>query len=118
MADDMLKKSIPSFPLRAWVLTNLYKDENGYFQWYPNIHSIHNNHDSLLGCININGRKPYIGETLFVGGENSDILRNTDVKDLKHFFPNVDIKMIPGAGHFVHADKPKEFLETVLKFTK
>ncbi len=40
------------------------------------------------------------------------------MNELRKMFPKAELEMIPGAGHFVHADKPKEFLEIVKKFLR
>lgn len=61
--------------LRAWALTNLYKDDKGQFNWQHNLNSIQDNVDSLFSGIALNEREPYMGETLFVGGGESDVLR-------------------------------------------
>ena len=37
---------------------------------------------------------------------------------LKSCFPNVIFETIKAAGHWVHADNPKEFFETVMEFLK
>jgi pimeloyl-ACP methyl ester carboxylesterase len=35
---------------------------------------------------------------------------------MMRLFPNAQLVEIPGAGHWVHADKPAEFIGEVLKF--
>lgn len=57
------------------MLTNLYKDENGHFHWKANIHSINENKKRLFEEIKLKNREPYEGETLFIGGEESNFLR-------------------------------------------
>lgn len=37
---------------------------------------------------------------------------------VRKMFRNAELEMIPGAGHFVHADKPSEFREIVKNFLK
>ncbi|XP_028396582.1 protein ABHD11-like isoform X2 [Dendronephthya gigantea] len=115
-ADKMLAETIPFDGLRAWALTNLYKDDKGQFQWQHNLNNIQDNVDSLFSGVALNEREPYMGETLFVGGGESDVLRNVDMNEMRKMFPNARLEMIPGAGHFVHTDKPKEFLEIVRDF--
>ncbi|XP_028396587.1 protein ABHD11-like [Dendronephthya gigantea] len=115
-ADNMLAETIPFDGLRAWALTNLYKDDKGPFQWQHNLNNIQDNVDSLFSGLALNEREPYMGETLFVRGGESDVLRNVDMNEMRKMFPNAKLEMIPGAGHFVHTDKPKEFLEIVRDF--
>jgi hypothetical protein len=61
--------------LRAWVLTNLFKNKKGQFSWHVNVSSVQGNKETLFDGIMLNDRKPYAGETLFIGGGESDVLR-------------------------------------------
>jgi pimeloyl-ACP methyl ester carboxylesterase len=40
------------------------------------------------------------------------------MNELRKSFPKGELEMIPGAGHFVHAERPKEFLEMVKNFLR
>ena len=44
------------------------------------------------------------------------LFRNADINEIRNIFPKADLKIIPGASHFVHTDKPQEFQEIVHKF--
>ena len=68
--------------LRAWVLTNLYKDKKGKFHWHVDIDSVQKNREALFDDIKLNGRKPYARETLFIGGGDSDVLRLETLDEL------------------------------------
>ncbi len=57
------------------MLTNLYKDEIGQFQWHVNVSSVQKNTEVLFDGVGLNRREPYPGETLFIGGGESDVLR-------------------------------------------
>ena len=61
--------------LRAWVLTNLYKDKEQKFHWHVDVNAVHNNLETLFDGIELNERAPYPGETLFIGGSESGVLR-------------------------------------------
>ena len=37
---------------------------------------------------------------------------------IKGMFPMATLKMVAGAGHWVHADKPHEFMEIVVEFSR
>jgi esterase len=39
-----------------------------------------------------------------------------DERKIWELFPNYQIEKIEGAGHWVQADKPKEFIEAVTRF--
>lgn len=53
---------------------------------------------------------------LFIRGERSNYILDSDIPDIKKIFPNSEVKTIAGAGHWVHADKPEEFTEVVKSF--
>ena len=45
-------------------------------------------------------------------------LRNVDMNEIRKMYPKAKVEMIAGAGHFVHSDKPQEFLEIVKNFLR
>lgn len=42
--------------------------------------------------------------------------RKSDFPKILKFFPNAEMKFIEGAGHWVHSEKPAEFLQLTLDF--
>jgi len=58
----------------------------------------------------------YSGKTLFLGGSKSAYISSDDLPAIQRFFPNAAVKHIEGAGHWVHAEKPKEFMDEVVMF--
>ena len=56
--------------------------------------------------------------SLFIGGADSEYLPVHDHPDILELFPRAQFFYIPGAGHWVHAQKPTEFIDVVLKFLK
>ena len=53
---------------------------------------------------------------LFLRGEKSKYILDSDVPEIKKLFPNSELKTIKGTDHWIHSDKPKEFFEEVMKF--
>lgn len=53
---------------------------------------------------------------LFIRGEKSDYLLETDILQIKKYFPDSEMQTLSEAGHWVHADRPLEFAQTVMKF--
>ena len=56
------------------------------------------------------------GPTLFIGGADSDYIPVADHDLIKELFTKAEFKYIAGAGHWVHSQKPKEFLDCLLDF--
>jgi len=44
--------------------------------------------------------------------------RPSDYPEIFRLFPNATIDYVTGAGHWVHSEKPYEFLDMVLQFLK
>lgn len=42
--------------------------------------------------------------------------RTEDHEEIKRLFPAAKFETIPGAGHWVHADKPNELLAVIKEF--
>jgi pimeloyl-ACP methyl ester carboxylesterase len=54
--------------------------------------------------------------SLFIRGELSNYIEDNDIQELESFFSDMTLKTIKNAGHWVHADAPEEFTNTVLEF--
>jgi len=61
---------------------------------------------------------PFKGPSLFVKGGNSDYIQAEDHAIIEEKFPNSTIETIAGAGHWIHSDKPLDFVRVVSKFLK
>ena len=53
------------------------------------------------------------GPALFVSGGLSDYVTAAHREGIKRLFPAALFLKIPGAGHWLHAEKPREFTDTV-----
>ncbi len=49
------------------------------------------------------------GDTLFLSGATSDYVTAAHRPQIKSMFPAARFAKIPGAGHWLHAEKPREF---------
>jgi esterase len=58
----------------------------------------------------------FLKSTLFIRGGSSDYILDTDFEGIKKHFPNSEIKPIPNAGHWLHAENPKLFYEFAIEF--
>jgi esterase len=113
-ADLQLSKSEPDFGVRQFLLKNLYRDENNEFQWRINLPVIAKNIDNIGEALdeNIRIKNP----ALFLRGEKSNYIKEEDENQIRKIFSDVKIETVEGAGHWVQAEKPKEFLEKVRAF--
>ncbi len=51
--------------------------------------------------------------TLFIRGEKSNYINPEDEPLIRELFPQSEIQTIAGAGHWIHADRPEDFLRLV-----
>ena len=56
------------------------------------------------------------GPTLFIGGADSDYIPVADHDLIKELFTEAEFQYVSGAGHWVHSQKPREFLDCLLEF--
>lgn len=114
--DETLARTIPEYAVRQLLMKNLFRDEEGKFQWKMNLSSIKNHYNEIAG--EIQSTCQYLKPTLFIRGELSKYIREKDEPMMKNLFPAMKVMTIGGAGHWVHAEKPEEFTKTVLKFLR
>ncbi|MBN3289797.1 ABHDB protein, partial [Polypterus senegalus] len=112
-AEDQLKPFVKDHSVRQFLLTNLI-EENGLYIWRVNLDAITKNLDSLLGFPELD--TSYSGPTLFLGGGNSPYISSEDFPEIQQLFPYSDIQYIEGASHWVHADKPHDFIKSIRTF--
>lgn len=112
-ADEILAEHIPEEDVRLFLLKNLKRTSEG-FQWKLNLKAIEENLDRIGEGIEarLTTEKP----VLFVRGSKSDYIRDKDIIFIVQIFPTASVETIEGAGHWVHAEKPKELLDLVAGF--
>ena len=119
VADAQLAKRISDPNLRAWLLMNVYQNDQGVIGWRVNLDVIlkaFQTHIRTFPNEEFGENQTYDGPTLFIGGEKSEYIPVTDHPEILEKFPKAKFEYIEGAGHWVHSQKPNEFLEVLLKF--
>ncbi|QHV97233.1 alpha/beta fold hydrolase [Spirosoma endbachense] len=113
-ADAILSQYEPILAVRQFLLKNLYRNEQGQFAWRLNLPVI----ERELHGIGEELTNPRIvtDPTLFIRGSESPYILDEDIPTIKRIFPNAQIEVIQGAGHWVQAEKPMEFVEVLMKF--
>jgi pimeloyl-ACP methyl ester carboxylesterase len=115
-ADEQLAKFEPSYTVRAFLLKNLYRNEDGNFAWRLNLPVINNQIENVGEAINTDNifEKPVV----FINGARSNYINQEDTALIHKFFPMAEIETITDAGHWVHAEKPDEFLAVINNFVE
>ncbi|GAB2195839.1 alpha/beta fold hydrolase [Sessilibacter sp. MAH4] len=102
--DDVLANFIKEPPVRSFILKNLYKTESGHFAWRANVKALQVNYSHIIGANRSD--KQYLNPILFLKGEHSDYLLPEHRPEVAKRFPNADLKVVTGTGHWLHAEKP------------
>lgn len=112
-ADDQMSTLISNFGIRQFLLKNLSRDGD-HFKWKMNLDVIASNIEEVGKALNQNAT--YAKETLFIRGQNSDYINDSDLNLINSIFPKAKLDTIEGAGHWLHAEKPQEFYDMVFNF--
>ena len=118
-ADAQLAKRISNPGLRSWLLMNVYQNQDGVIGWRVNLDIVLEAFEKFIRTFpndEFSEEQKYKGSTLFIGGELSEYIPVIDHPDILEKFPNAKFEYIEGAGHWVHSQKPNEFLKVLLKF--
>ncbi|MGF1561568.1 MAG: alpha/beta fold hydrolase [Geminicoccaceae bacterium] len=110
--DEQLQDAIAEAPIRAFLLQNLEPTEQG-FRWRPNLDVIIAHMADLTGWPALDPALAFDGPALFIYGGASDYVGEARHEAILARFPNADFASIDGAGHWLHAERPNEFIAKV-----
>jgi esterase len=112
-ADAALVPFVPESDVRQFLLKNLQRKPEGGFTWKINLPVI----DKNLSNIGVDLQFPgtFDKPTLFIRGGRSKYVRDEDMTRIKEIFPKAILETLD-TGHWVQAEKPKEFVDLLLKW--
>jgi len=116
-ADKQLARLVPQKNVRQFLLKNLYRDETKRYLWRLNLAALNRHIDSLGSGIYSTNPK-YDKPVLFLRGENSQYILESDKELIDAIFPSARIVSIPNASHWVHYENPSELLTKIENFLK
>lgn len=85
-------------------------------KWRLNLDVLADEMPEIMAFPDIEGT--FGGATLFLSGAQSDYVKRDDRDHIKSLFPKAKFIKIPGAGHWLHAEKPREFEAAVAAWLK
>ncbi len=112
--DSALAVQIPDYAVRQLLLKNVERDSAGEFKWKLDARAIHRNYANINGAIT--AERPFDKPVLFIKGEKSPYIIESDLDGIRSAFPRARLVTIEGAGHWVHAEAPQKFAESVVEF--
>jgi len=112
-AAEHLENYISDAATRQFLLKNLYWVSDGKLGLRTNI-AVLKNAAEAIGA-SIESQNAFQQPTLFLYGEHSNYINPQKDKDMiLRYFPNAEILAIKDAGHWLHAEQPKAFFETLM----
>lgn len=114
--EERLSKYITDFGTRQFLLKSLYWIEPGQLAFRFNL-PVFNIQIEQIGTA-LPATALFENPTLFIRGGNSNYILDSDFEGIKHHFPKAVFNTISNVGHWLHAEKPEEFLKLTLKFLK
>ena len=103
-----------------FVSKNINTNTDNSFSWKLNLPVLLENIEEIANGFSdtikykINKKVP----ALFIKGEQSNYILDSDKEKIKNLFPLASFATIKGAGHWIHAQKPKELASIILEYQK
>ena len=110
--DIELRKSVTQQGLRNFLTKNIYRMNDGNLNFRFNLQSLSQNIDKIGQKIESNTK--FSSEVIFIKGETSDYINESDKVMINNLFPNAKFYKIPNAGHWLHVDNPIDFISILL----
>ncbi len=113
-ADEQLEKHIKEIGIRQFLLKNLYRTDKQRFGLRINLPVL----ADKMGEVgeNIAATASYAGPTLFLRGDRSEYIMERDFATIQRHFPMATMESIDNAGHWLHAENPKQFFTKSISF--
>ncbi len=120
-ADRVLTEYVEEPGVRQFLLKNLVRvgddernDHPGPYRWRLNLPVIQQCYPKL--ALAPEGDRPFEGPVLFIKGADSAYIQEKHRDDIRRLFPNADLRIITGTGHWLHAEKPDSFAALCRRF--
>ncbi|MEM1375714.1 MAG: alpha/beta fold hydrolase [Pseudomonadota bacterium] len=110
-ADAALSARVEDATVRAFLLQSLDVRAG---RWLLNLPALRANMDAIIGFPDVSTAAEV--PAFFLSGAASDYVQPDARATIKALFPAARFARIPGAGHWLHAEKPREFEAAVTAF--
>ncbi|MEC7815085.1 MAG: alpha/beta fold hydrolase [Pseudomonadota bacterium] len=120
-ADRQLAEFVDGLGVRQFLLKNLERvpageqtDPDTPFRWRLNLPVINACYQNLTAAPEGDG--PHEGPVLFIKGGDSAYIQDKHQGTIERLFPNAELAVIDGTGHWLHAEQPDTFAELCRNF--
>ena len=113
-ADLQLSYYVQDFGTRQFLLKNIFWESTGLLGLRINLPALRDNVSEVGEALS--PLLSYVKEALFLRGDKSEYISLQDEDLIRIQFPNSLVKSITNSGHWLHAENPIEFFESVRSF--
>ena len=103
-ADAIMSEYINELGVKQFLLKSLAKNDDGQYKWRFNLDVLDEKYSTITA--NVNENNSCLCDTLFIKGNDSDYILPEYRDEITKRFKNTRAKIIHGAGHWLHAQKP------------
>jgi esterase len=116
-ADSALANAVPDPMIRGFLLQNLRRDSTvpAGWRWQLNLPLL-GDHLADVGDWPDVTADPYLGPVLWLAGANSDYITKANAPAMRRLFPRAQLVTVKNSGHWVHAEQPEIFVQTIRRF--
>ncbi len=122
-ADKQLAEFVEAAGVRQFLLMNLERMPNEkqskdgpLYRWRLNLEAIDACYAKLAAAPEAG--TPYMGPVLFLKGADSAYIQEKHREEIDRLFPEAKVRIIEGAGHWLHAEKTDTFVALCQQFLK
>jgi len=114
-AEEALAETVQERKVRLFLLKNLERTGKNSFSWKINLDALASHYEEVVKSVEKKGRQ-FDGPVLFIKGERSDYIEERDMDEIRSLFPRAEMKIIPQACHWLHAEAQSRFVELCREF--
>lgn len=114
-ARTVLAECVAETMVQEFLLTQLRRSESdGSMQWVFDWQALAQAYEELLKAPS--SSQPVGTRALFIRGALSDYVTDENLATARVLFPRSRVLTFKGVGHWLHAEKPDQFVQAVLQF--
>lgn len=112
--EDEMGKFIHDFGTLQFLMKNVHRVTTEKFGYRFNLEVFNEDEDTIGEPLSKESQ--FSGKTLFLKGEKSKYIQESDTDDILFHFPNSKIEIVSNSGHWLHAENPVMFFDLVKAF--
>lgn len=113
-ASEIMSRYLEEDGVIQFLLMSLKRTKDGHYDWRFNLQGIKRDYEAVRAEPDV--KMPFQGPVLFIKGGDSDYILPEHRERVLQLFPAAEVKVMPGCGHWLHAQQPALFNGIVGRF--